>query len=77
YTFDKGRIDWKGQEFLATFKLDKNGDYVLKSWRTPKRNTHLNFFSAGLKGGVGHLIPKGQTSEKEASSPERKVSPSK
>ncbi|MFH1739535.1 MAG: hypothetical protein ABIH23_11055 [bacterium] len=77
YAFGMGRIDWKGQEFVATFELDKDDNYVLKTAQAHKKNARLNIFNPSMKGGVGHLIPTGQPSSKEASSPERKVSPSK
>ena len=74
YTFGNQRIDWQGQEFHATFRLDENGQPVLKGSHVPP-SKRLNFYMAGMKGGVGHLIPAGSPPKSDTGAPSKKVSP--
>ncbi|GEM_PF-2953054 len=74
YTFGNQRIDWQGQEFHATFRLDENGEPVLKGSRVPKPK-RLNFYMPEMKGGVGHLVPAGSPPKSDSAGPSKKVSP--
>lgn len=78
YTFKDGRrVDWQGQGLRMTFKVDQDGRYLLKGFKTLDTFTRLNFFHPRLKGGIGHLIPLGQSREATAADPGRKVTPAK
>ena len=73
YSFVDGRrVDWQGKEFRMTFKLGEDGEYVLRGFVAPKP-TRFNFFSPRLKGGIGHLIPLGKSTETGQKGPGRKV----
>ena len=81
YTFSDGRnVDWQGQGLQLRFEIQQIEEYtgyVTKGFKTLGKATRLIFFLPRLKGGIGHLVPTGQSSESGSAESGRKVSPSR